>query len=726
MPTSGQIITVFGNNFGTDKNFMRVTWGNIRLSIFSLTFLNNKYQLLCHIPPGVNHTVKSLTIFVNDQDSSLTPVNKNSKTFFFRYGPPSISRVDLGKNTRTAGGYLVWVYGQNFGNRLDVVDVYIGGILAEVVSVDHGSIGVLVAEGQGRGRHIYAQVLRESTLLAKETFDYSPPRVDYLTSTFDKIFPTSGIDPFTKKGVRVSLYGDNFGVGKDIKIFFGNETDIMWAIPLHVRHTEINFTVPPGEGRNLSVTVRVSNQTGESVDFSVGYQPPRLFNITPVVADSGFPPSGCQSFEKFIRPGQVGVMCQQKILVRLLGDNFGRYPSVNMKRSVGEISVSCTILNSSHTEIIIELPPGLGRASLRVQAGGFDSNDVMIEYSRPRLDGIVYGKTILTATVSNTFDAKGSASGDEVPRIFFLGENFGEEKTEIRILVGGQECLEPIHHGWSGFETLKHPWQQSGRPYLSCIPQETTVGRKGIIIAVAGVIADFNSPSSMSQSSSLYARCFEHYYGLMGEYCVECWHFETVGRSRRSATREIMKIYATTCKGEFSHSLGTSEPIANDGFSILPPQECLQTNCLFDGKRYESSRDMIPDTCVPVVVEKVTMSRQETLVLATETIHMLQNEDSIIVILSLSSPDLFLHGVPHLIPLRPTSFENQQVMQRLPFRVQILDDRSFELIGPKTRVARLNSSLFSDSLYAYVSRSICYDAVSIASSTPHPPTVCDY
>ena len=59
--------------------------------------------------------------------------------------------------------------------------------------------------------------------------------------------------------------------------------------------------------------------------------------------------------------------------------------------------------------------------------------------------------------------------------LFFLGENFGETASPLDITIGGQKCLQSKHYGWDQTSTLEHTWPNSGRPYLSCIPQETRV-----------------------------------------------------------------------------------------------------------------------------------------------------------------------------------------------------------------------------------------------------------
>ena len=60
------------------------------------------------------------------------------------------------------------------------------------------------------------------------------------------------------------------------------------------------------------------------------------------------------------------------------------------------------------------------------------------------------------------------------------------------------------------------------------------------------------------------SRCSAGYWGLDSEFCTPCWSFEQEGR----------KILAAECTGEYYKGFGSSEPLAQEGFAILPPHEC--------------------------------------------------------------------------------------------------------------------------------------------------------
>eukprot|EP00505_MAST-04D_sp_SCG-Rhode-Island_P004559 Stramenopile-MAST_4_protein_4559 len=407
---------------------------------------NRQQKLHCHLPEGVRHLSEQLIVKVYDQSSSRTKGNILSKEFYLRNGPPEILSLDLGENTRTEGGYIISIYGLNFGRLFGNGLVLIGGGIASVISRQHRVIHILAAEGQGKGQQIFVQINNETSKAFPSTFDYSPPYISSLLCPpeFSHGLPTSGTYNNGSR-VRVSLLGDNFGVGRDITIFFGEEDEGMVATDLIVQHTEVQLLVPPGEGQNLSVTIRVSNQTGTSKSiFLVQYLKPEIISIRPANIDIGFPSSGCQKFEKYILAPAIGVVCKEQALVIVSGKNFGR-PGKNvleLNDAMGERR-EAIVTNSTHYELIAELPQGVGVTRVMVKTTGANvgeftvtSNSASFKYESPILIGVVFGPTLETAIVTNTFDAQGGRKTNS--RLFFLGEHFGEKETELKIVIGGQ------------------------------------------------------------------------------------------------------------------------------------------------------------------------------------------------------------------------------------------------------------------------------------------------
>ena len=418
-PTQGLNFSIFGKNFGNKVNYVEVYLGQMVLKVLSLTY-NIKiglHEVRAEVPPMVFHFSRAVRLEVNGQSSDRNRGNQLSSTFFIRSGPPAIHYVDLGKNTRTVGGTKIFIYGANFGRQKEDVVVSIGGQAANIILVTDEKISLLTSEGQGRGQVIFVRIRNERSNTAKKTFDYSPPRLYRLVGP-SYLFPTNGFD---KNGshINVTLVGDNFGTGRNIKIYFGDKRrDILVEIMV-VRHTQINFTMPPGEGANLTIFVEVSNQTGYSHNVFVTYAKPKIKSIRAGhnVEDfaSIFPTSGCIVHEQTVTQNSIGTFCDVRATLRIYGENFGRHGRYLVKFiNFAGVEKIGTILNSTHTTVEVILEAGFHSVSITVFSTGlsfgkFDrpSAPYKIVYDKPRLDMVVFGEDLQSATMSNTFDAQG-------------------------------------------------------------------------------------------------------------------------------------------------------------------------------------------------------------------------------------------------------------------------------------------------------------------------------
>ena len=548
--------------------------------------------------------------------------------------------VDLGNNTRTAGGYLIKMRGENFGINSDL-KVFIGGRLADLVSNTHSSAQIRAAEGQGKGLEIVVtredlNIPRRKTI-AEQTFDYSPPIIYKAESSYGLTFPTSG-KTHNDDAIYILIYGDNFGLGDKTEVYFGEKASGIIVKSMVVKHhTFINASVPEGEGLNLTIYVVVANQTGYSLDYFVNYEAPVVSEIRPYDKIVGLPPSGCKTFEDIRERDQnsIGLRCLERAMITIVGENFGR-PKRAKLIFTDALSVvrSGKILNSSHTIIQAVLEPGVGLTNITVSLprnirNAYEqvSEPFSFTFSKPILHGLVFGPSLEVATISDTFDAQGGyKSGNS--RLFFLGENFGEVATEVQIYIDGQRCEDAQHHGWDQFETLFHPWQNSGRPYISCIPQETTVGEKEIYIEVAETSALFTSPRGEESISKIHARCFEGFYGQLNEFCVECWFHNPM--SLYSDRKR--KVYLSECPGTFEPDFGSNEPLSKPGFAILPPHECIDGVCLFDKKPIVDKIQWIPLSCIPVLVVSIQQNNVGAVIFSFAEDHRFSNDLALTVI----------------------------------------------------------------------------------------------
>merc|ERR1712166_343539 len=131
-----------------------------------------------------------------------------------------------------------------------------------------------------------------------------------------------------------------------------------------------------------------------------------------------------------------------------------------------------------------------------------------------------------------------------------------------------EPCLNATWHSHT-----KHPWRYSGRPMLSCLVPPTTVGRKRIKVDVATI--------EVTMDITLDARCFEGFYGKIGEYCAQCWNYI---QRHPNIPDAIETVYAAECYANYDSDVGTSEPVSHRGFAILPPQDCQNGGCKISAK----------------------------------------------------------------------------------------------------------------------------------------------
>ena len=145
-----------------------------------------------------------------------------------------------------------------------------------------------------------------------------------------------------------------------------------------------------------------------------------------------------------------------------------------------------------------------------------------------------------------------------------------------------EPCLDAKWHAHT-----EHPWRYSGRPMLSCLVPPTTVGKKKIKVNVAKI--------EVTMDITLDARCFEGFYGKIGEYCAKCWNYI---QRHPNIPDAIETVYAAECYADYDPKTGTSEPVSHRGFSILPPTNCQNGGCKISPKcclnincRYEDMTD---------------------------------------------------------------------------------------------------------------------------------------
>ncbi|MCU0749126.1 MAG: IPT/TIG domain-containing protein, partial [Akkermansiaceae bacterium] len=308
----------------------------------------------------------------------VTAALQASSPYLLSYDPPVISSITPG-TTSTEGGTLLTIQGHNFG--ADPLVLFGSQSITPLLgSVSHTQLVIEAPPGQGTD--IPVRVSLEGRVSAPQLFSYSPPVLSSITPNKG---PSAG-------GTTIILAGSSFGLDPSVTIG-GTE-----VTSTRLSHTQVSAIVPPGEGINREVRVIVDGRPSNALSFS--YDSPLITLISPTTG----PTSG-------------------NVPLTISGSSFGLNPIV----TVGGNSAS--ILSSTHSQIIVTLPPGQGTGkSVIVNADNQLSNPYSFDYQAPLLTSV---------------SAASVPTAGNVP-LTVRGENFGF--TPI-VMVGGRNApLTSISH----------------------------------------------------------------------------------------------------------------------------------------------------------------------------------------------------------------------------------------------------------------------------------------
>lgn len=232
-------------------------------------------------------------------------------TFPIAYAPPNLTMLDPAF-AATAGDTNLTLYGHNFGTGSDFSirfsgrndnaddDDYLWEYLVgtdnddddsgTVFSLDHERIKFASPEGQQE------QVINVSLTVSGQTsnvlsFNFESPVITFLADPDDTSaalgsncmrYSADGCGLTTDGGYTVAIMGENFGVSGQTVYFDGAALDS--SDVTYVSHTEMEFTVPQGVGKNLEVYVVVGTLTSNTVYFD--YDPPFITQISPNEPDA--------------------------------------------------------------------------------------------------------------------------------------------------------------------------------------------------------------------------------------------------------------------------------------------------------------------------------------------------------------------------------------------------------------------------------------------------------
>ena len=305
----------------------------------------------------------------------------------FSYNPPVVQALSPSSGS-TNGLYTILLKGSNFGLSPTVT---IGGqnwVVNAGIS-NHTHVYVTVPAGEGTRKLAMVQVGNQNnTASPKKYWSYQAPVVDAYISTL-QIGTGGSTSPITVTGSNFGLNGPVVTLGT-LKITLDSFT-----------HNSLTFSIPPGVGKNLALTVNVSNQIGVSPDV-FAYIPPSISTAFPLNCDT----AGGRD---------TGVM------MTLMGANFG-YRDKDWTLKIGSYSVvDSDIVSYNQTHIVFYPPAGQGTnllLQLTVGSQMHTGGPYQFSYNPPKI-------------LSMQTPADKNTAGGYL--ITFTGESFGTSGLTITI-----------------------------------------------------------------------------------------------------------------------------------------------------------------------------------------------------------------------------------------------------------------------------------------------------
>jgi IPT/TIG domain/Transient receptor potential (TRP) ion channel/Tyrosine-protein kinase ephrin type A/B receptor-like len=370
----GDIMRIYGDNFGDSGATVRLdSVSGPTLDCSGLPY--NHTYMECRMQAGAG-TGREIFVIVATAASSNNPT--------VSYVVPTVSQY-APKASRTAGGLLLTIKGENFGPG--VATVRVAGVPA-ACGIGSGFPGTYVNQTyivcsfpSGQAAQVTVQV--EAGFQSSEGFTMA-----YLPPIIDSVTPSNGV---SKGGQPLILRGDNFGVSGIVKIGDNVCNEKVWH-----NHTVIQCSTPAGNGRNQSVTLDIDGVVSPRKEFD--YDAPVVTNVSP---GNGPTPEGSTSIE-------------------ITGRNFGITGSVTIDGN------PCLVANPQddydHERILCNTPAGDGlNQSLVVRTAqqinlwrGFDYDAPVIS----ELDPLLF-----------------PTGGDDVENLVITGENFGRPSAAVTVTV---------------------------------------------------------------------------------------------------------------------------------------------------------------------------------------------------------------------------------------------------------------------------------------------------
>jgi hypothetical protein len=469
----------------------------------------------------------------------------------------------------TAGDELAILKGSNFGITRPTIRIGEYDV-EDIVSYSHHEIRFRTPPGSGGDLQVRVQINGQSDLFS--SFSYLPPAISTMSPTTS---PTSGRSYSSDLPIVMIITGSNFAgaLAQDFAVLFDGQVAANLS-NANVSHTKIAFSIPPGQGERVSVTVQAGGQTSSTKVFS--YDAPRIDKIWAGYCRVGVkqiysndvcnvdsdcptvdgiasscivekPTSGCSSdgyesdklYRESVNQGRVTPRkCIQRRYLTLQGVNFGIFdPTVTISSASVSVSEPCSSCKHLHSRLDIPAPVGIGvnrtmvfslpghcadiagNANYNYRCGSnADCYAASLSGECLRRKSNVFEYTydapVISMSVPGTDDAY-DANGDT---LVFKGSDFGTINSSAAVTINGMPCTDAT-------------WKLVGKdgfPEVSCRSPRDIVGVKDVLLKVAEQSTFVNG----SKSRVLTSICkqtgpddkgqFEVYYGIPGELCSPC------------------------------------------------------------------------------------------------------------------------------------------------------------------------------------------------------------
>ncbi|PRP76898.1 outer membrane autotransporter barrel domain-containing protein [Planoprotostelium fungivorum] len=349
-PTTGGMVVVDGQNFGTDPTAINVTVNGLNLPV---NLLVNHTKLTFNAPNGTLSSSFNLTVQGQTVTSSVSYLSPN---------------VTLVTNPNTSGTNIT-IRGSNFGSISGLISVVFPSASGDITVNDvtilraHTVISCIAPSGTGsRPLRVVVNTLTSPVY----NLQYQNPTINTTNS-------------LNSTGGTLVITGDNFGqLSSLVQVNVGTST--CGSVIINTAYTVLTCTLSTNIiGAAVPITVTVDNLVGQGSYRSL---PPYVFSITS-------PPT---------KGGQVTIT----------GINFGAVSNV----TVAINGKTCTVNTTTATDSFLTC--NVGRSTRSHQGGNITSSGqtttlAFVPYQSPNITSITYGEPngSLVTISGNNFGVSG-------------------------------------------------------------------------------------------------------------------------------------------------------------------------------------------------------------------------------------------------------------------------------------------------------------------------------